>query len=312
VLKTSPVVPADLRKSVIAVPPLARSRDRTVSRPENAKLIRYLEERGVTTLMYGGNANFYNIGLTEYAGVLDLLIETASKDTFIIPSAGPDFGKMMDQAAILKERGFPTAMVLPATAACTPDGVEAGLRLFAEALGKPLVIYIKTESYLTPAHCKRLADDGLVCGIKYAVVRQDPAQDAFLSRLVDMVDRSLIISGIGERPAITHLTHFSLVGMTSGSVCVAPNGSRLLFEALKAGHYREAERLRAMYIPLEDLRDAISPVQVLHEAVTLASIADMGPLLPLFGNLNTEHHAAVGEAARRLAAADFEQAERAA
>jgi hypothetical protein len=67
-----------------------------------------------------------------------------------------------------------------------------------------------------------------------------------------------------------------------------------------------------MYIPLEDLRDTISPVQVLHEAVTLASIADMGPLLPLFGNLNTEHHAAVGEAARRLAAADFEQAERAA
>lgn len=311
-MKTSPVTPADLRKSVIAVPPLARNPDRTVNRSENAKLIRYLESGGVTTLMYGGNANFYNIALSEYAAVLDLLIETTSKDTFIIPSAGPDFGKMMDQAPLLRERAFPTAMVLPATTACSPDGVETGLRLFAEALGKPLVIYIKTEGYLTPAHCKRLADDGLVCGIKYAIVRQDPAQDAFLSRLVEMVDRSLIISGIGERPAITHLTHFSLVGMTSGSVCVAPKGSRLLFEALKAGHYREAERLRAMYIPLEDLRDAISPVQVLHEAVTLASLADMGPLLPLLGNLNTEHHAAVGEAARRLAAADFEQAERAA
>jgi len=61
-----------------------------------------------------------------------------------------------------------------------------------------------------------------------------------------------------------------------------------------------------------NLRDAISPVQVLHEAVTLASIADMGLLMPFFGNLNTEHHAAVGDAARRLAAADFKQAERAA
>jgi dihydrodipicolinate synthase/N-acetylneuraminate lyase len=311
-LKTSPVTPADLRKSVIAVPPLARNADHTVNRVENAKLIRYLEAGGVTTLMYGGNANFYNIALSEYAGVLDLLIETAASDTFVIPSAGPDFGKMMDQVGLLRERGFPTAMVLPATAAYTPDGVEAGLRAFADTLGKPLVIYIKSESYLTPAHCRRLADDGLICGIKYAIVRQDPARDAFLERLVDVVDRSLIISGIGERPAIVHLRDFSLIGFTSGSVCVAPHGSRLLLEALKARQYREAERLRALYIPLEDLRDGISPVQVLHEAVTLAPIADMGPLLPLFGNLDAQHRAVVSDAARALAAADLEQIEKAA
>jgi len=311
-VKTSPVTPADLRKSVIAVPPLARNVDHSVNRAENAKLIRYLEAGGVTTLMYGGNANFYNIALSEYAGVLDLLIETAASDTFVIPSTGPDFGKMMDQVGMLRERGFPTAMVLPATAACTPDGVEAGLRAFAEALEKPIVIYIKSESYLTPAHCRRLADDGLVCGIKYAIVRQDPAHDDFLERLVDVVDRSLIISGIGERPAIVHLRDFSLVGFTSGSVCVAPNGSRLLLEALKARQYREAEQLRALYISLEDLRDGISPVQVLHEAVTLASIADMGPLLPLFGNLDMQHRAAVGDAARALAAIDLEHIEKAA
>jgi hypothetical protein len=34
--------------------------------------------------------------------------------------------------------------------------------------------------------------------------------------------------------------------------------------------------------------------------------------MPLFGNLSAQHHAAVGDAARRLAAADLEQVERAA
>ena len=34
-------------------------------------------------------------------------------------------------------------------------------------------------------------------------------------------------------------------------------------------------------MPLEDCRDGISPIRVLHAAVTLAGIADMGPMLPV-------------------------------
>jgi dihydrodipicolinate synthase/N-acetylneuraminate lyase len=311
-LKTTPVSPDDLRRSVLAVPPLARNPDHTINRAENAKLIRHIEAGGVTTFMYGGNANFYNAGLSEYAALVDFLAETVAQDSWVIPSAGPDFGKMMDQAAILRERAFPTVMALPMAAPCTPDGVEAGLRMFAEAIGRPIVLYLKSEAYLTPAHCKRLVDDALVCGIKYAIVREDPAEDAYLSRLLDVVDRKLVISGIGERPAIVHLRDFSLIGFTSGSVCVAPHGSRLLLEALEAKQYRKAERLRTLYIPLEDLRDAISPIQVLHEAVTLAQIAQMGPLLPLLSNLGTQHHPAVRDAAKRLAAVDVEHIKRAA
>ena len=119
-MQTSPVTPADLRKSVIAVPPLARHPDHTINRADNAKLIRHLEAGGVTTLMYGGNANLYNISLQEYAGLLDLLAETVAHDTLVIPSAGPDFGKMMDQVPILRERAFPTVMVLPARLLARP------------------------------------------------------------------------------------------------------------------------------------------------------------------------------------------------
>ena len=311
-MKTTPVKPEDLRRSVIAVPPLARDAALKADRVENAKLIRHLEAGGVTTLMYGGNANFYNVALSEYPSLLDFLAETVAEDTWLIPSAGPDFGKMMDQALVLRHRTFPAVMALPMSATSTFEGVEAGLRRFADAVARPLILYIKSEHYLTPLNCKRLVDDGLVCGIKYALVRANPADDPFLKKLLDVVDRSLVISGIGERPAVVHLRDFSLNGFTSGSVCVAPNGSRLLLKALQARHYREAERLRALYLPLEDLRDAISPIQVLHEAVTLANIANMGPMLPHMSNLGSHHVPELRDAAKALIAADLAHIEKAA
>ena len=72
-MKTSAVTPGDLGRSVIAVPPLARRADLSLDPDANRALIRHLEAGGVSTLMYGGNANFYNVGLYEYASTLDLL-----------------------------------------------------------------------------------------------------------------------------------------------------------------------------------------------------------------------------------------------
>jgi dihydrodipicolinate synthase/N-acetylneuraminate lyase len=293
---------ADPRKTVLAVPPLARNPDLTLNRAANAALIRHLEAGGVRSLMYGGNANFYNIGLYEYGAVVDQLLELAAPGTWVIPSVGPDFGKMMDQAELLRSRPFPTAMVLPASAAFTESGVEAGIRRFADRLGKPVIVYIRAEAYLSPAAVERLAADGLVKAIKYAIVREDPRQDRYLDELVKRVDRDLIISGIGERPAIVHLRDFKLASFTSGSVCVAPRISQAILEALQRKDYPTAERLRAVFIPLEDCRDSYNPVRVLHEAVTLAGIAEMGPVLPLMSNLDAVHVGKVREAALALRA----------
>lgn len=303
-MKTSPVTPADLASSVLAVPPLARHQDLSLNKEANKALIRHLQDGGVTTLMYGGNANFYNIGTGEYAAVLDMLQELAAPNTWVIPSVGPDFGKMMDQVAVLKQRAFPTAMVLPQTFPSTPAGAETGLKRFADAYGKPIIVYVKAEGYLNPQNVANLVSAGVVCGIKYAIVRKDPREDAFLSELVQKVDRKYIISGIGERPAVVHLRDFGLNAFTSGSVCVGPRGSMALLAALKRKDYTSAEKIRAAYLPLEDCRDALSPIRVLHEAVGLAGIADMGPMLPLLSNLEAEYHSRVGQAARELLAHD--------
>jgi hypothetical protein len=58
-------------------------------------------------------------------------------------------------------------------------------------------------------------------------------------------------------------------------------------------------------MPLETLRDEISLIRVLHDAVTLSKLADMGPILPLLSSTPPEHHAKI-EAAT-LALLDFER-----
>jgi dihydrodipicolinate synthase/N-acetylneuraminate lyase len=303
-MKTTPVLVNDLQRSVVAVPPLARHADLSLNKAANQALISHLEAGGVRNIMYGGNANFYNVGVNEYAGIVDVLAETAGDDTWILPSVGPDYGKMVDQAAILKSRAFPTAMLLPMSFPYTDAGLADGIRRFGDILGKPVVIYIKTANYLLPATMAKLIEEKRIVAFKYAAVLPDPAQDPYLTSILKEVDAKWVVSGIGERPAIVHHRKFGLKSFTSGSVCVAPRGSMQLLALLAAGRYDEAEKVRARYLPLEDLRDEISPIRVLHDAVTLSGVADMGPMLPLLTGLDRADHPRVQMAARALLAAD--------
>lgn len=303
-MKTTPVTPADLAASVIAVPPLARHADLTLNREANRAMIRYLEDGGVRSLLYGGNANLYNVGVREFPELLDLLEAEAGDDSWVIPSVGPDFGKMLDQADILAGRDFPTVMILPLVFPSTDAGLATGIRHFAERYGKPVVMYIKSDNYLEPATVGRLAADGLVSAVKYGTVRKDPAVDPYLRALLDAVDPSLVVSGIGERPAIVHLRDFGMSAFTSGSVCIAPRSSMRLLQLLTDRRYDEAAEVRAAFIPLEDCRDEFSPIRTLHEAVTLAGIADMGPMYPMLSNLVEPQVSAVRAAAAALASHD--------
>ena len=303
-MKTTPVTKEDLLRSVIAVPPMARHADFSLNKDANRVLIRYLEAGGVRSLMYGGNANFYHIPLSEYAATLAFLAETAGSDTWVLPSLGPDYGKAIDQAAIIKAGNYPTAMVLPMTFPFTDEGLAIGIRRITDAMGKPAVVYIKSDPYLKPETLRALVDEGRVASVKYAAVKADPAKDDYLKSLCAAVDVRYIVSGIGERPAIVHLRDFGLTSFTSGSICVAPNGTMKLLALLKAKRFDEAEKIRAAYMPFEDCRDGVSPIRVLHDGITLAGIADMGPMLPMLTGLSSAERAQVEPVAKALAAFD--------
>jgi dihydrodipicolinate synthase/N-acetylneuraminate lyase len=208
----------------------------------------------------------------------------------------------MDQAAILKKRRFPTAMLLPTTAVSNPEGVRNAVLRWTEKAGIPAVLYVKDEGYVTPDVVKSLVNAGVISWIKYAVVRKDPAEDALLRGIVDAVGTDLLVSGIGEQPAIIHWRDFGVKAYTSGCVCVAPAPSQKMLRAMQSGDFETAESIRASYEGLENLRNAHGPIPVLHTAVELAGIANTGPLLPLLAQLPESLKAPIEAAARGLLA----------
>ncbi len=218
----------------------------------------------------------------------------------MVPSVGPAYGTMMDQADVLADFDFPTVMVLPQREIADATGIARGIRLFAEKYGKPVVVYLKHDRWLEPATVGQLYRDGLISWVKYAVVRDDPARDDYLREVLQQVPGDIVVSGIGEQPAIIHMRDFGIGSFTSGCVCVAPGRSMDMLAAIKAARYSEADELRKQFLPLEDLRNNIQPIRVLHRAVALAGIAETGPILPMLGELTAAEETAVATAAKQL------------
>ena len=306
-MKTTPVTPADLQRSVLAVPPLCRRADLALDEGETRKLVQHLRAGGVSTFMWGGNANLYNMGVGEFASFLDIAERLAGLDEWMIPSVGADFGKAADQLAILRKRAFPTAMALPLRFPSTPAGVARGLGLLAEKYGRPLIAYVKDDGYADAADLAALVRDGSLCAIKYGTVRKDPTQDPALAELLRRVDPALVISGIGERPVIDHFG-FGLRAFTSGCVSIAPRLSTAIRVALQRGDKPTAARLRALFLPLEDLRDAHSALRVLHAAVKLAGIAETGPMDPFLSAIDDPGQLAAIRAAAQALRAENDRA----
>ena len=112
----------------------------------------------------------------------------------------------------------------------------------------------------------------------------------------------MVVSGIGEQPAIIHMRDFGIVGYTSGCVCVAPKRSMEMLGAIHAKNWDLAEALRTKFEGLEGLRNAIQPIRVLHRAVELSGIAITGPMQPNLGELAHEDDAKIEKSAKDLLA----------
>ncbi len=292
---------------VFAVPPLPRKHDarRSIDLDAAERVARHIEAGGITHLLYGGNAFLYHATADDFETLAGWLASMPSTRV-PIPSIGPSFGRAMDQARVLKRYRFPAAMMLPGGDPRDPQGLEVGYREIAQAAGIPLILYLKSEDAFGPDKgagleaIERLVDEGVAAAIKYAVVLEDPKADSYLGALLWRVDPTRILSGMGERPAIVHLKDFRLAGMTTGSGCIAPKTCRAFFDACSRGDWTAAERFRADFMPLEDIRDALGPARVLHHATEAAGIAPTGPIPPYISPLGEGHLMKLTPVAREL------------
>ncbi len=299
-MNTRNVNASTFRFSVVAAPPLARNGDFSLNPDENRRIIRYLEEGGVNTLLYGANANFHHIGLGEYAGILEFLEETVAANTLVIPSIGPAFGTMIAQARALKRTPFPVVAVLPASFAATSEGTERGIRRLIDVLGKPVILEVDRPDGLGVSDAHRLVRDGLVAAIVYSMLPGDPASDAYLEQLVDRIDPTLLVSGCGEEAAIAHMGARGMATFVSHCACVAPRLSRKMHRAIQDEDLDIAENIRELFAPFLRQVARFGPERVVHEAVQLARIADTGTILPFLSNLEREHLDDVRNAIQQL------------
>lgn len=305
-MKRSLQLPEELR-GVFAVPPLCREDDksRQIDFEQNDLVVRHIINGGITRLLYGGNAFLYHATLAEFGQLADWLSGFAD-DVWTIPSIGPSYGRALEQAKLVRHYQFPSVMVLPCGDPRDAGGVELGYREIAEAAAAKLIVYLKDENnFGTDKNSGldavgRLVDDGVCIGIKYAVVRDDPSRDDYLEALLKRVDRRLVISGIGERPAVVHMRDWLLPGFTTGSGCIAPRLSQKLFEACVVNDFAAAETLRAEFIAMEDLRDAWGPARVLHCGTELAGLARTGCIPPYISSLSREQRQSLQPVAQAL------------
>lgn len=209
---------------------------------------------------------------------------------------------------MLKQTRFPAAMALPYAGPRDPGGVEQALLDFVQTAGMPLILYIRAANYLPPQRIAALIEDGTLVAVKYAVETGDLTHDPYLDELRRVVPLERCVSGIGEIAAIPHLRTFGLAGFTAGAVCIAPRRAMAVLHALQAGEYERAEALTEAIEPLEALRAEYGPIPVIHEAVTLSGVADMGTLGPHFSALATSVKDRIRDAALQLLERDAELA----
>lgn len=308
-MKTTKVTTDDLR-GVFPVPPLARRPGKGgIDFEANQKIVDHICNGGLTRFLYGGNAFLYHLPLDEYRELLSWL-SSFPGELWAIPSIGPSYGRAVDQAKLLKDYSFPAVMHLPCSDPRDAAGLEAGLREISQLTGTPLIVYLKEENSFGSDReagldaVARLVADGTCVGIKYAVVRKDPTVDPYLECLLKRVDRARVVSGIGERPAVVHMSQFKLPGFTTGSGCIAPALSQRIFELCSAGDFEAAEELRLEFLEVEDLRDEHGPARVLHSALSLAGVANTGPVSPFLSTVGESQLEDISAAARRLLARD--------
>ena len=77
-----------------------------------------------------------------------------------------------------------------------------------------------------------------------------------------------------------------------------------LLAALNTGNVAEAERLRSIFHPLENLRNQYGPIPVLHDAVDQCGIAKTGPILPLLAPPTEAVRTQIGPVTKNLLTAN--------
>lgn len=231
-------------------------------------------------MLYGGNANLFSQSLAQYAQSAELIGAVAEHST-VIAGIGPDLGKMLDQAGLIERAGLRNVMLLPLHYPADTHGTGDGVRRIAERLGFGVIVDLCRENYLRPVTLRKLRDEGAVSFVKYSVRRDNPEDDAYLDRVIEVMGRERVVSGLGEAAVLDHVGKRGLPAYASGAATLVPEAVLRLRSMLQSGDLAAVRRMLMPFLEFERLGMALGSIQVLHDAVSVAGIAEMGPQIPM-------------------------------
>ncbi len=224
-----------------------------------------------------GTGLVYDATLEEFEAVTGAFVDAAAGRALVVPGIGPGYGRALEMAAIARGLGVAGAMIMPIVGPASPAGVSEGLGRIAERAGFPVVLYQRRLDIMPVERIVDLCHRDDVAGLKYAV---DDVQT--FRRIVDGAGAACaMVCGMAEDPSVEYL-RAGAVGFSSGMANFVPRLSLNLLAAYGRGDVEEAERLRRMMVPFEDLRGesgARYSGSALHAAMDYTGLAG-GPVIP--------------------------------
>ncbi|MEF8851314.1 MAG: dihydrodipicolinate synthase family protein [Haloarculaceae archaeon] len=195
----------------------------------------------------GNTGEYYSLTDDERVAVTATTVDAAPADATVVAGAGGSTTEVVSLADRYAEAGADAVMVMtPSHTYLHERGIVEYYRAIADRVDLPVVLY-KRSHVVGDDLLAEVTPHPNVVAVKYAV--NDVS--AFAAAADD--DDVVWINGIAERFAPSYALE-GATGLTTGIGNALPAVTLALADALEAGEWSRAKRLRDVLTPLEDLR----------------------------------------------------------
>jgi 4-hydroxy-tetrahydrodipicolinate synthase len=261
---------------VVAITP--RDAQRQIDLPGIKRNVRSLVAAGSKFIMPEcGTGLVYDATLKEYEAVVGAFMDAAEGEAHIVPGIGPGFGRALEMGAIARSLGVAGVMIMPIVGPASAKGVLNGLREITEKVNLPTILYQRRLDIMPVDEVVELCSMDGVVGLKYAV----DDLETFRRIVAAAGDKAAMVCGMAEDPCIDYMDQ-GAIGFSSGMANFVPRMSLAILQRYQQGDKTEAQRLRQLMVPFEDLRGengARYSASALHAAMDYAQLAG-GPVVP--------------------------------
>ncbi len=258
------------------------------------RLVDFHIEAGIDGLLpLGTSGEFALLQREERKELVKTVVEQADHRVPVVAGVSdPSIENVVELSRDAKEAGADAVIATPPYYFTTTDeGHYQHFKTISEAIDLPLMIYNIpewTHSFVTPGIVQRLADEGLVVGMKYTEYN-------FLNLMRFLkVNRNKIAIFAGSDAMAYSNLEFGGAGAIIGSANVAPKLASKIFDDYKKGDLRGARESQEKLLPVIMALGVGKYPAALKEAMSLIGMP-VGPLREPLQQLSTAEKRTVAE-----------------